>query len=513
MDRVDRKTWLRLAKMEAAGFVLGGQAHRTLANLVSEHPHWALSADQRDEFPFWTGQGTRGTPSPERTKLPRQHRALLALLQYETDLPPGYADDWAELCTDSLRRAAWALCVLARDDHWPTERWRVALTAWSDEELSLRSWHYLSTALLGAPPEHLVSIAYEVSQWLKSVAKTTEGGDPTFPALCRHVLEAIRVRLPADSSDSEPVHSAINHPIGHTTEALILWWYQQSPEDGQGLPENLRRILTALCDTTESGFRHGRVWLAVNIISLLRVDSKWTSEHMLPLFDWQHIEAEARAMWSGFLWSPRLYHPLFVKIKQPFLDTARHYEELGQFGKQYVALLTFAALNPSDTFCRSELKKATTTLPDAGLVVASRTLQQSLESAGSQQVASWDNRIVPYLDSIWPTSREHRTRRISATLAHLCVSAGDAFPHAVERLKDWLQPLSEGLGCLYELHESGRCRRFPQAALEFLDAVIGNEVLYMRDKLRSCLEQIREADSSLARDRRFQRLDEKARGG
>lgn len=516
-DLVDRKTWLRLAKMQEAGFALGGPADLKLASLTNEHPYWALSADQSDEFPVWVSDGPVGPPSPEHVKLPRRHRALLALLRSEADPPRGYADDWAELCRDDLRRAAWALCVLGREGSWPAERWREALTVWSDdsdEELSRRSWRYVSMALAHAPPEHLVSIGHEVGRWLKNVAKTTEGDDRAFPALCRRVLDANNGDHRSRSSDdSDPVFVAINHPIGHTTEALLRWWYRRPLEDGQGLPEDLRGIVTDLCDTTATDFRHGRLWLAVHVISLFRVDPRWTGRYLLPLFDWQGVEEEARAAWCGFLWSPRLYHPLFVEIKRSFLETANHYEKLGRSAKQYATLLTFAALNPSDTFRPDELKEATGALPDAGLVVATRTLQQSMESAGAQQVVSWENRIVPYLDSIWPTAVERKTKDISRSLADLCITAGDAFRQAVDRLKDWFQPLSERLGCVYRLEKSDLCRRFPRHALKFLDALIGNELLYMRDKLRSCLEQIREADSSLESDPRFRRLKDLAGGG
>ena len=516
VHHVARKTWLRLAKMREAGHRLGGQAHRKLADLATEYPKWALTSHERDEFPFWRGQGTLepgAREGREHTKLPRRPRALVALFQAEPDSQSRDADDWAELCRDSFRAAACALCALAQDDHWPTARWRVALTVWSDEELAARSWRYLSAALVDAPPEHLALIGYEVSQWLKSVAKTTEDSGATFPALCRDVIETNKRVMPATSSDSDPVTTAINHPVGHATKALLEWWYQQLPEDGQGLPETMRGILTNLCDAKESGFRHGRVWLAVNVVSLLRVDSQWTSEHLLPLFDWEDREEEARAMWTGFLWSPRVYHPLFLKIRQPFLDTARHYQELGEFAKQYAALLTFAALDPGDSFRPGELKEATSTLPDAGLVIASRTLRQVLKSAGSQRVASWENRILPYLNSIWPTAGERKTKAISTDLAYLCANAGDAFPHAVERLRDWLQPLREPLLCVYKIDKHSLCKQFPQPSLQFLDALIGDGLPYYRGKLRECLQQIREADSLLGQDPRFRRLNDLARGG
>ena len=513
---VDRKTWLRLAKMEEAGFALGDPAARTLANLASEYPQWAISADQRDEFSVWVSEDPPGPPSRRHVKLPRSHRALLAFLRQEAD-PPSYADDWAGICRDSLRSAAWALCVLGREGRWPAARWSEALTVWSDDSdkvLSGRSWRYISITLSNAPSEHLASIGHEVGRWLRSVAKASDGDDQAFPALCRRVLDANRGdRRSRSGDDSDPVQVAINHPIGHTTEALLRWWHQRPLEDGQGLPEDLRGIVTDLCDTTVSEFRHGRIWLAVYVISLFRVDPGWTGRCLLPLFDWQEVEEEARAAWSGFLWSPRLYHPLFVEIKRPFLDTARYYEELGRSAEQYAALLTFAALNPSDTFRPDELKEATGTLPNEGMVIASRTLQQTLESAGSQQVANWENRIVPYLDLIWPTGRERKTKEISASLANLCVTAGDAFPAAVDRLKDWFQPLSERSGYIYRLHETDLCQRFPRHALDILDALIGSELLSLRDNLSSCLQQIRDADSSLERDPRFRRLRDLTGGG
>ena len=86
--RVDRKTWLRLAKMEEAGFALGDPAARTLANLASQHPQWALAADQRDEFSVWVSEDPPGRPTRKHVKLPRQHRALLSLLRSEADSPP-----------------------------------------------------------------------------------------------------------------------------------------------------------------------------------------------------------------------------------------------------------------------------------------------------------------------------------------------------------------------------------------------------------------------------------------
>ena len=134
----------------------------------------------------------------------------------------------------------------------------------------------------------------------------------------------------ADEGDDDPVGRAINHPVGHVTEALLNWWTRGSLKDRQGLPNTLRSVFTELCDVRIDSFRHGRVVLASRLITLFRVDGKWAAQHLLPLFDWHSYKTEARAAWSGFFWSPRLDRSLMESIKGPFLDTASHYGTLGR---------------------------------------------------------------------------------------------------------------------------------------------------------------------------------------
>ena len=93
-------------------------------------------------------------------------------------------------------------------------------------------------------------------------------------------------------------------------------------------------------------------------------------------------------------------------IKPQFLATAQHYSDLGEFGEQYAALLTFAALEQVDTFSRTELAVATALLSEEELHSAAETLVRAMDSAGEQSDEYWRNRIVPYLKFIWPKSRE-----------------------------------------------------------------------------------------------------------
>lgn len=497
---VAREIWLRLAKISHAGAALTTTTTERLDALSTQYPQWQLSADERDEFPVWMGDGDEWR---KFVTTPRRRRDLLNWLRQHPSSDHWQEDDWRQRCRDHFATTAWALRALAREGIWPTDRWREAMQAWSEEKLIQRSWRYMGPVLSDASNDVIQLLAHGVSWWLQAIAKTFEGHEALFLALCRRVL-ALEHQSGVDTD--EPVMRAINHPVGHVTEALLRWWYRQAPEDGQRLPDTLRATFTELCDTAIEKFRHGRVLLAANVIALFRVDREWAIQHLLPLFDWQRSEAEARAAWEGFLWSPRLYRPLMETIKQPFLDTAQHYATLGKHDGQYAALLTFAALDPADTFSTGELAQATRNLPPDGLREAAQALVRALEGAGDQRADYWKNRVAPYLQSIWPKLREHVSPAIAESLARLCVAAQQAFPQALTMLRGWLRPPEHPDYVVHRLHEAGICGQFPRPALDFLDLVIGDQTRWAPSELGACLDAIVTSAPELVTDSRFERL-------
>lgn len=361
----------------------------------------------------------------------------------------------------------------------------------------------MAAVLVHAPDEVLKALAHGVSWWLQAIAKTFEGDEAHFFTLGRHIL-ALDDQDGVDTD--EPVTRAINHPRGQVTEALLRWWYRRALEDGQSLPEELKPTFTDLCDARIEKFRHGRVLLAAHVIALFRVDQEWATQYLLPLFDWQRSEAEARAAWEAFLWSPRLYRPLMEVLKPAFLDTARHYAALGKHGGQYASLLTFAALDPGDTFTTAELAGATRALPPDGLRDAVQALVNALEGAGDQRADYWSNRVTAYLHAIWPKTRDNISPAIADSLGRLCVAAQDAFPDALELLRAWLQPPAHPDFLVHRLHEAGLCGRFPGQALDFLSLVIGDRTQWPPSDLGACLEAIRSTAPGLETDQRFEQL-------
>jgi len=334
---VDRGIWLRLAKAHAAGAVLGHAARTKLADLTLQYPDWKLAEDERDEFSIWMSEGDEWR---NFAPTPRHQPELIEWLKQPARSDHRQEDDWRQRCRDDFSTTSDALSALAQDEEWPIERWREAMQVWAEDDLIERSWH-MAQVISKAPDNVIQALSHGLGWWLRAQAKIFKGREELFFALIRRLLELEHQNGVHEGDDL--VHRAINHPVGLVTEALLRWWYRQELKDAEGLRDDVKPLFTELCDTGVEKFRHGRVLLAAHAIALFRVDEKWARVCLLPLFDWQLSEVEARAAWEGFLWSPRPYRPLLSAIKQPLLETATHYGELGKHAEQYAAFLTFTA--------------------------------------------------------------------------------------------------------------------------------------------------------------------------
>lgn len=498
----NRKTWLRLKKIHDAGAVLGKAGTKALKELTQKYPNWKLASDESDEFPYWMGEAEG--MGRAFSAIPTPRRAMVAWLKQHPISDRWQEDDWRQRCRDDFPTTACALLTLSSIDEWPTDRWREALQAWAEDKLLRRSWRYMTRIIAQAPDHVILKLDHALSWWLEVQAKTFVGQDKLFFQLIDRLLK-LKIEEGIEA-DSDPVSRAINHPVGHVTEALLRWWYRQMPKEREGLPTDVKILFTNICNSQVLAYRHGRVVLAAHAISLFRVDEEWAMTNLMPSFDWDKSEVEARAAWEGFLWSPRLYQPLLLAIKQSMLATVTHYTQLGKHAEQFAAFLTFAALDPGETFTKKELADATNMLPVKGLQSVAKTLVRALEGAGEQREEYWRNRVLPYFTSVWPKSRKVITPPVSESLAHLCVAARQAFPEAFGKLRHWLQAVTYPDYLISQLYEASICEKFPTDALTFLDRIIGDDAQWLPRELQQCLDQIKQSNSRLAKKPSFIRL-------
>lgn len=521
-DQVKRSVWLYLAKLDVSGLALGTAGATQLAELSHLHPKWQLAPNERDEFSHWMS-GTGDPDYEERRDVefaPRKRRDLLQwLVKPLPERRPLYEDTWRDVCRTRFFHSFYALCDLAQQKIWPARRWREALQVWSEDGMRLKSWRYAAPLVQTMPNEVLKELAHGVTWWLKGASKSIDRHEAILLHLCQRVLD---LPLDADSGirggDGEaiqqPVTEAINHPIGHVTQALIDLWLKREPEDDDRLPADIGHLFTQLCDVGVHRFRHGRVLLASQLIALFRVDRDWTELHLLPRLDWATDPMEAKAAWEGFLWSPRLYQALLIAFKPQFLKTASFHQQLGEHGQQFAAFLTYAALGPIEGYTAEEWRAAIATLPQEGLQESAQALVQALEGAADQREEYWKNRIQPFWRDVWPKSRNLATPGISESLARLCTAAGSEFPAALTAVLDWLRPIEYPYDVVDRLHETGLCSRFPAHALQLLAAIIADQP-WVVPELEQCLDLIVQADANLAKDPAYYRLREyvRRRGG
>jgi hypothetical protein len=517
-DLVARSVWLHLAKLKASGLALGASAEVRLAEVSTTYPQWQLATNERDEFSHWMSGS--GDPDYEDTRdvdiAPRKRQELVQWLANPApDRRPFYEDTWRDVCRTRFFHSLSALCDLGGDGVWPASRWREALQVWAEEGMVLRAWRYAAPLVQTMPDAVLLEIDHAVTWWMEAASKSISRHEEILLNLCRRVL-ALPSKAGSGSriigngvETQNPVGTAINHPIGHVTQALINLWFKRNPNDNDLLPADLRPMFTALCDLQVDRFRHGRVLLGSRLIALFRVDRPWTEQHLLPLFDWAN-PVEAKAVWEGFLWSPRLYQPLLTAFKSQFLDSANHYADLGEHRRQFATFLTYAALDPTEGYTVDEFRSAIGLLPPEGVEEAALALSQALEGAGDQREEYWKNRAQPFWQQIWPKSRDLATPRITESLTRLVIAARGEFPSAFAAVRGWLQPIENPHYVVHLLHESGLCSRYPKDALNLLDALIADQQ-WPPGELRQCLDKIAQAALPLAQDARYRRLHEYVR--
>ncbi|WP_448129670.1 anti-phage defense-associated sirtuin Dsr1 [Stenotrophomonas rhizophila] len=517
-ELVARSVWLHLAKLSSSGLVLGISAAARLAALSIANPQWKLATNERDEFSHWmSGSGDQEYEDSREVNIaPRKRQELkrwLAAPPPEEQLL--YEDTWREVCRTRFFHSFSALCDLARDNVWPAGRWREALQAWAEDGLVSRSWRYAAPLVQTMPDAVLQEIDHAVTWWMEAASKSIICHEDILLNLGQRMLE-----LPIDADlgpriirkgveTYDAVSSAINHPVGHVTQALINLWFKKNPNDNDRLPVEIKSVFTLLCDVRLDRFRHGRVLLGSQMVAFFRVDRIWTELHLLPLLSWKN-PVEAKAIWEGFLWSPRLYQPLLISIKSNFLDTAAHYDELGEHRLQFSAFLTYAALGPTDGYSLEEFRFAIGTLPLEGLEESAQILAQAVEGAADQREEYWRNRAMPFWLQVWPKSRSFATPRIAEYLARFAIAARGEFPAALAAVRDWLQPIEHADYVVHLLHESGLCSRFPADALYLLSTVVLRQ-RWAPMELNKCLHDILQADPELAIDSQYRLLIELVR--
>ena len=500
----DYGIWLRLSKLQNSGAVLGEEASITLRKLSTENPIWSFSEDQQEEFSVFTSSGS------SFTKMNYAPKTIDGLVNWLTDNPEidtWEDDNWQEICKNNFKLASQSLYQLHEKDIWPVQRWDDAIYTWgSSIQLLRKSWLYVNIFLNILTEERSIGLNNSLGIWLQAQAKILTTNEDTFFSLISIILD-----LPyniEDDDEQDIILDSINHPIGFVTQALTTYYFRNNLKDKQNIPEKFKNIYTKICDTKIIQYKYGRVLIAQNLITYFRVDEQWTTKYLIPLFDWTISATNAKESWLGFLGAPRLYAPLLRIMKKSFLDTSLHYDSLGSEASQYANLLTYASLEYNDIFSKEELVIATNNLPEDGLNEIIKTLTRSIKHGEEDQTKEYvQNRILPYIQNIWPKSAIKKTKNIAEDIALLIIESDNEFPNVFKKMKGWLDFIEYPCYHLSRITDNNLHKKFSEEVLEFLNIIIG-DIGHDGDELLIILKDIEDTQRG---NLYFKQLNEKLR--
>lgn len=501
--------WLRLEKLHSSYGLNLKSASKRRTEIAKKYPDYKVYSNQKEEFSWWSGDdGLDQHLYSKITPVPKDKKELKLWLKNNlTVSDPKKDDDWRKACETSWLTCLWALCKLGEESgQWPVDCWKPALHEWSSKNIYSQIWNYLSEFILNKmPDDNLRENKDSIGRFVREASKNISINDPNLLPLCTRLL-AIRRESP-ESGNDHPLASAINNLIGHTTKALLNSFFNIKPKDDDGLPDEIKKLFTLICEDDNTDYYHGRTILCANIIALFRIDFEWTDKYLLPLFSWSN-KSQAASAWSGFLWSPRLYVPLFTCFKEQFLETADHYYLLKENPDQYAIVLTHLGLESMDDYSNGELRKAMVALPTSGLKIVARTLSRSLENAGDSSNEFWKKNVAPFWQNIWPQNNQLASADLTSYIALIAINSGDEFPNAFMAIQYWLKPIDDWAYIVRQVLEKNICSKWPKVALSLLSKIVDLKTNWAPGDLNKCLNSIIEADSSLKEDYNYIKLSQ-----
>jgi hypothetical protein len=221
-----------------------------------------------------------------------------------------------------------AQAIQERQD-WSSDLWREILLGWQRSKFTEEQWELILTFLLESHQLHLLYLD-RITDLLDTRQEQSE-----IPLSCFSLAKQLANNLWLTCKNYDRrrpdnfdwIEQAINHPGGKIT----LFWLQILSRE----QSNSDQINSTPLDEYKEKFRQvlednyheaelGRVVLCTYLSFLFSLDSEWTKENIIPLFNWSINQKQAQQAWYGFLWRGRWYEQI-LPILLPLYKQTFHY--------------------------------------------------------------------------------------------------------------------------------------------------------------------------------------------
>ena len=430
------------------------------------------------------------------------------------------SEPFAGLVKTRPGRAVRALSAAARRGEFPKHLWSSALGDWPDHAPP-RATRVLHGRLKRLPPATIAAMPYPVGDWLQERFPDAISGDRVLAfGVFDHLVESLSTASPEGpggprgtstfgtsgvQAPTRPTFTrAINAPIGKAAEGLIQALNRDKPEQGAGIPEDLKVRFENLLSASGEGADDAVCVLSSRIAWLSWVDPSWVDAQMIPWFRPNHHCGEPA--WNGILSSPwASFWPLFGEIKDGFLDLPTRMYEWGwrrETEERYCEEIVGLALPDGPSLSFEDARRCLRRIRPEGR----EHVIWFLGRVGAKNDDGWRKLVIPFIREAWPNERRYRTSGTSKVWLSLLCDTGDAFPDVLDAVWNHLGDVDWRQAMLAGAIES-LAQRFPRQTLDLLDRVVpdadGEEAPY---ELSRVLDLLVEAEPALIGDTRYNRL-------
>lgn len=303
---------------------------------------------------------------------------------------------------------------------------------------------------------------------------------------------------------------ALNSSSGRLAEVLLKR-ITKGPE--HELSDDVRVRLDTLLNTPAQAGRLARVRIAADVGFLFDRVPTWTTEKLIPLFDWS--SPEASDLWTARKYSKYIGSPGLVGLtKAPFLEmfgrTDLPVEDLRTFASWMTAILISNQNGAKYPLAPAESRAALRRAGVSVLTSVGHRLAIEMERAKPEQKkAQWQKVVGPVFQALWPLDIELQTHATTFKLVQLLLATGEAFPDAVDAVAPFIRPeehnkntsvfsISNAPDVLYTAA--------PDKMLDLVVATVGDAPAGSVYALNKVLARLRTAAPQLANTRTFQKL-------
>jgi hypothetical protein len=193
-------------------------------------------------------------------------------------------------------------------------------------------WQTYFAILQKIPNDSLKEFLYESTWALRYFGESSNDRKKTdkseFLKTWGHILP-IAKEYDKESSKSSSVDVAINHPVGHLTEALIGFMSFESERKRGDISRSYGNHFDMLLHGKSNSLAYAKIILSRSLFPMFVLMPEWTKNNILPLLDWERCSA-APIYWSAFLHNPRLSKDLIENIQEYMANAFKnkHLEKL-----------------------------------------------------------------------------------------------------------------------------------------------------------------------------------------